>query len=194
MLACRNLQCAQAVLIQVVGVLALYAESGVAVAVPAAAQIKLVEDSADAVLATEGESESVVFAVRSVRELNLSQDRREESARRAESVYAQRVVRSVLVGPLFVVDKSRRERLELEVAHAVGAHNHRSPLLVKLVDDALQRLRRRVEVVAVELHGEASAACVVYSHVPATADAEVGALGYDMYEALVLGSSLFEDV
>ena len=93
-----------------------------------------------------------------------------------------------------MVDESRRERLELEVAHAVGAHNHRSPLLVKLVDDALQRLRRRVEVVAVELHGEASAACVVDSHVPATADAEVGALGYDMYEALVLSSSRFEDV
>ena len=93
-----------------------------------------------------------------------------------------------------MVDESRRECLELEVAHAVGAHNHRSPLLVKLVDDALQCLRRRVEVVAVELHGEASAACVVYSHVPATADAEVGALGYDMYEALVLGSSRFEYV
>ena len=93
-----------------------------------------------------------------------------------------------------MVDESRRERLELEVAHAVGAHNHRSPLLVKLVDDALQRLRRRVEVVAVELHGEASAAFVVDSYVPATADAEVGALGYDMYEALVLSSSRFEDV
>ena len=85
-----------------------------------------------------------------------------------------------------MVDDSRRQRVEVEVTHSVCPHHHCSPLFVERVDDALQRLRRRVEVIAVELHGEASAAVVDDSGVPASADAQVGAVGDDVHEAWVV--------
>ena len=59
-------------------------------------------------------------------------------------------------------------------------------LLVKFVDDTLQGLWRRVEVVRVQLHGKASAAVIAHSHVPAAADAQVGTLGNDVNEVVVV--------
>ena len=85
-----------------------------------------------------------------------------------------------------MIDESWRQGVQFEVAHAVGADHHGCILFVEGVDDLLQRLRRRVEVIGVELHGKASAAVVVDSLVPAAADTQVCALGDDMHEALVM--------
>ena len=85
-----------------------------------------------------------------------------------------------------MIDESWRQGVQLEVAHAVRADHHGCILLVEGIDDLLQRLGRRIEVVGVELHGEASAAVVVDSLVPAAADTKVCALGDDMHEALVM--------
>ena len=84
-----------------------------------------------------------------------------------------------------MVDKSRGECFELEVAHTVASYNHGSSLTMELVNYALQGLWRRIEVVAVELYGKASASLVVDSHVPASANAEVEACGYNMDESFV---------
>ena len=110
---------AQPVFIEVVGILLLDGEGGIAVSLPATTEIQLVVDAADAPLAAEGQSHRIVFAIAGIGELQLSDQRCEEGARRSESVDAQRIVRAVAIGPLAVVDESGRECLQLEVAHAV---------------------------------------------------------------------------
>ena len=118
-LACVEFHRAQTVFIEVVGILFLDGEGGIAVSLPAAAEIQLVVDAADAPLATEGQSHRIVFAIAGIGELQLPDQRCEEGARRSESVDAQRIVRAVAIGPLAVVDESGRECLQLEIAHAV---------------------------------------------------------------------------
>ena len=86
------------------------------------------------------------------------------------------------VGPFGMVDETWRQGVEVEIAHTVAADDHRRMLLVEFVHDGLQRIGRGIEVVAVELHGEAAAMAVVHSDVPASADAEVVPVGNDMYE------------
>ena len=85
-----------------------------------------------------------------------------------------------------MVDKSRGECFELEVAHTVASYNHGSSLTMELVNYALQGLWRRIQVVAVELYGKASASLVVDSHVPASANAKVGALRNDVDKASIV--------
>ncbi len=182
-LARSYLHGAQPVLVQVVLVHALHAQRSVAVALPPAAQVQLVKDAPYAVAAAEGQPHGVVLAVAGVGQLQLAQQGGEEGARSTQTVDAQRVVRAVLVGPLGVVDQARRQRLELEVAHAVAAHHHGAALLAESIDNALQRLGRRVQVVAVQLYGEAAAARVVHRHVPAPADAQVAPFGPQHHKA-----------
>ena len=54
------------------------------------------------------------------------------------------------------------------------------------IDDALQGVGAAVEVVGVELHGKAAALGAAHGVVPATADAQVGAFGYEMDHAAVV--------
>ena len=68
----RNLQCAQLVLVCVVGVNLLYAQCCVAVAFPPAAQVQLVVDAPYAVSAAEGQSHGIVLAVAGIRETDLA--------------------------------------------------------------------------------------------------------------------------
>ena len=182
LLTCQQLHGAQAVFIQVVGVDLVYGQRCVAVAAPTAAQIQFGEYSAYLIAPAEGQSGSIVLAVACVREAYLPEQRREERARRSQSVDAQGVVASVVVGPFCMTYKSRRQRVKIEVAHTVAAYNHGGTLLVKLVDNSLQRVFRRIEVIAVELHGKASAPLVVYGKVPASANAKVCALRHDVYQ------------
>ena len=54
------------------------------------------------------------------------------------------------------------------------------------LDNLLQCLGRRVEVIGVELYGKAPAAVVVDGLVPAAAYAEIRALWDDMYKTLIV--------
>ena len=85
-----------------------------------------------------------------------------------------------------MVDKPRRQGVQLEVAHAVAAHNHSRLLFVEGIDHLLQRVRRRIQVVRVQLHGKASATRVVDGYIPAPANAEVGTLRNDNVEFVVM--------
>ena len=138
---CRNLHRAQSVLVEVVGVEPLYAQRGVAVASPAAAEIQFVIYAPYPVLAAEDESHGIVLAVACVGECGLAHQRSEERPRRTQSVYAQGVVRTVCVGPFLMVNYSRRQCVEVKVAHAVAAYYHRRFLRVEGVYYALQRVR-----------------------------------------------------
>ena len=110
---------AQTILVGVVCILPLDGERGVAVAAPTAAEVELAVDAPDAVAAGEGEAEGVVFAVARVGEAQLAQYGGEEGARSPEAVDAQGVVHAVRIGPFAVVDKSGRQRVEVEVTDAV---------------------------------------------------------------------------
>ena len=182
LLSGRELYCPDSVFIQVVGIHLLYAQSGIAVSAPSAAEIQFGENPANPVAAAEGERHGIVFAIACVWELQLPEQRCEESAWRSQSVDAQGIVASVVVGPFRMVYQSWRQRVEVEVTHAVASDDHCCMLLVEFVYDSLQRVFRRIEVVAVELHGEFSASAVVHRHIPASTDAEVGTLWHDVYE------------
>ena len=91
-----------------------------------------------------------------------------------------------------MVDQSWRQCFELEVAHAVASDNHSRSLTVEFVNNALQGLRRRIQVVAVKLYGKASASFVVDSYVPASANTEVGACRHDMNESFVFLGNVVE--
>ena len=137
-LACKHLHCAQTVLIQVVRVCLLNAQRSVAVSTPTAAAVELIVDAADAILAAEHQSESIILTIAGVGEMDLAEQRCEEGAGSAETVDAERVVGTVLVCPLFVVDETRRKGVEVEVADAVAAHNHGCLLLVERCNDGCE--------------------------------------------------------
>ena len=193
LLACRHFKRAQTVFVQIVGIHLFHAQGGIAVAIPTAAEVEFVVDSAYTVLATECKSEGIILAITCVGELYLPYKRREECTRRTKSVYAQGVVRTVLVSPLTMVDESWRQRFEFEVAHTVASYNHSRPLTIEFIDDTLQCLRRRIEVVAVELHRKASTTVVIHRHIPASSDTEVGAVWYYMYKTFVCRRHIFKD-
>ena len=52
---------------------------------------------------------------------------------------------SVGVGPFLVVDDARRQRLQLEVGHAVRADNHGAAFPAELVDNGLEGRRTAVQ-------------------------------------------------
>ena len=118
--------------------------------------------------------------------MELAQQGGEESPGRSEAVDAQRIVAPVSIGPLTVVYQSRRKGVQLKVAHAVGAHHHGRLLVVESTHDAPQRVGRGVEVVAVELDGEAAAAGVVDGRVPAAAYTQVGTFGHDVHQPRIV--------
>ena len=86
-----------------------------------------------------------------------------------------------------MVDEARRKGVQLEVAHPVRAYHHRSTFSIEGIHHSLQCLWRGVKVVAVELYDEASHLWMMHSHVPAAANAEVVAVGDDVYDAFVGG-------
>ena len=93
-----------------------------------------------------------------------------------------------------MVNQSGRQRVQLEVAHPVSSDDHSRLLLVESVDDGLQRLGRRVEVVRVKLYGKSSAVRTVNSHIPASANTQVAALRNDVYQRLILLGQLTENI
>ena len=149
LLACLQFHGTQAVFVEIVGVHPVYAEGCVTVASPAAAEIQLVIDSADAVTAGECQSEGIILAIACIGKLYLAHQRGEEGAGRPESVDAQGIVATVVLGPFLMVDESRGQGVEVEVAHTVRADDHRRLLLVEGVHYLLKRLGRGIEVVAV---------------------------------------------
>ena len=115
----------------------------------------------------------------------MANERSEEGTRCSKAVYAQGIVRTVLVSPLPMVNDAWRKSFEIEVTYTVGTYYHCSLLAIESIDDVLQRRRTGIDVVAVELHGKASAMLGVYGFVPATTDTEVATLRNNMYQALV---------
>ena len=163
----------------------LHAQVMVAVAVPSPAEVQLVEDAPNLVFAREEQSQCVVFAITGIGYLNLSQQGGEKGSGSSKPVDAKSVVRTVLVCPFAMTDKAWWYCLQIEVAQAVAAYHHGGPLLIEGVYQALQRLGRRIQVVTVQLYGEASAAFVVHGHVPAAANAQVGTLGDEVNKPFV---------
>ena len=88
LLSCPYLLGAQAVLVVVVCGYAVGAEGGIAVALPAAAEVDGVVDAAQAVGAADGDAHGVVFAVAHVGEAYLADDGSVEGSGSAEAIDA----------------------------------------------------------------------------------------------------------
>ena len=140
MLTSLNFEGAQTILIQIVGIHLLHGKGRIAVSSPAAAEVEFVIDTSDAIMAGESQAEGIVLAITGVGELQLSQDRSEECTGSSKSVDAQSVVGAILVCPFPMVYQSRRQRIQLKVAHAVTANHHCGLLLIEGINHLLQRV------------------------------------------------------
>ena len=138
LLARLYLQRAKVVLIGIVAVDLVLAERCIAVAFPSAAQIHLVVDAGYAVAAAYHKAQSVVLTVARVGNLQVAQHGGEECAGRPKAVDAQGIVPAILRGPLSVVDETRGQGVELEVAHPVGAYHHGGVFGIEGIHHALQ--------------------------------------------------------
>ena len=85
-----------------------------------------------------------------------------------------------------MVDDARSNHVHVEVRHHIGAYYHGAVLLVEGADHDGECIFVFVYVIAVQLHGKLAALGVVYPHIPAAADAEVGTFGDDMDDAFVI--------
>ena len=92
-----------------------------------------------------------------------------------------------------MVDETRRQRFQLEIAHPITADNHRGTLFVEGFDDLLKRLRRGIKVVAVELHGESTAMFVENRHIPASANAQISTMWRENHQIFVFRSEFREN-
>ena len=184
--SCFYLQSSQSVFIPVVGVHLLYVKGSIAVASPSAAEIKFAIDAPYTVRAAESQSESIILPITGIGKENVAQQRSEESPWSTQSIDAQSIVGSIVISPLTMVDKSRRQGVELEVAHPVCSYHHGSLLLVEGIHNLLQSVLRGIQIVAVELHRKASAAVIHHSHVPAPPYSQVMSFGYDVHEVRVI--------
>ena len=185
---------AQAVFIDIVAVHLFHGKGGVGIALPAAAEVEFVVDAPDAPAARYGQTEGIVFAVTGIGETKAAQNVGAEGTRRAQAVDAQGIVSPVVGRPFFMVDQARRQRFEVEVDHSVTANHHGRLLLAEGLDDAGERVRAAVKVVAVELHGVASAGSGAHGQVPAAADAQIGALGHEMHDAGIAFAQFFKNI
>ena len=70
-----------------------------------------------------------------------------------------------------MVDKPRRQRVQFEVTHTISPDDHGSLLLMKRIDNLLQRMRRRIEVVAIQLNSKPTTTFVVNGHIPTATNA-----------------------
>ena len=70
-----------------------------------------------------------------------------------------------------MVDESWGQCVQVEVTHPIRAHNHSGMLFMERIHDGLQRLRRRIEIVRVQLYGKATAIGTINRFVPASANA-----------------------
>ena len=142
LLAGHQFHGAQTVFVEIVGIHPVDAQGGIRIASPATAEIQLVVDSADAIAARESQSQGVVLAIAGVRELHLSYQWGKEGARCTQTVDTQGVVATVILGPFLMVDESRRQGIQVEIAHAIGTNHHRRLLVVEGIHDFLKGFRR----------------------------------------------------
>ena len=114
-----DLNAAEQVLIDVVGVNAFLRERCVGIAAPAAAEIQRVENAPYAVTPRYAQPQRVILAVADIGHPYLAQQRGEERTRSAQTVDTQGVVVTVVVGPLLVVNQTGRQRIAVEIRKLV---------------------------------------------------------------------------
>ena len=77
--------------------------------------------------------------------------------------------------------------IHVDVGQHVCTNHHGRVVVVECLYNLGKGVFVRVYIVAVELHAEFACLGVVCANIPATADAEVVAFGYEVYHACVFG-------
>ena len=85
-----------------------------------------------------------------------------------------------------MVNQARRQGVQFKVTHTIAAHHHCSVLLVEGIDNLLEGLRRGIEVIRIQLYGKPATSVIIDRHIPAPANTQVVAFGYDMNQPLVM--------
>lgn len=168
-------------------------DATIGVAIPAATEVEGLIYATDFKVARGTKACGIVFAIADVGQRIGAKPFGGKSTWSTETIDAKDVVWSVVVGPLLVVDKTWRNGIETKIDKFVGADNHGMIATTKFVDNGLQDIVGRIEVVAIELDGIAPTMAIGYGQVPTATNAEVVRLWNDVYEVDVVGSYLVDD-
>ena len=177
----------------IVSVCLFDAESRVGVARPASAEVEAFIDPPDPVFPADSERRCVILTVAHIEKSDFAHEAGVESPRGTQTVDAQRIVVTVLIGPFAVVDEARRNLLQPGIDEGIGADHHGIVALTEHVDHLLQGAGAAVKIVRIELNGIAAAGFVLKGLVPATTDAKIGPLRDDVLQAGILPGEIGED-
>ena len=87
----------------------------IGISLPAAAQIEHIVNAFHGVASRDAESHHVILSIADIREAQAPGNTRKESPRSAHSVYAQKIVRPVIVSPFPVIYDTRRNGFEIKI-------------------------------------------------------------------------------
>lgn len=184
--ACLQFPSTDTVLVQVVVVHLNDVEGGIGVVFPATAQVYNIVYTTYLEVTREGQTQSIVFTIGGIGYMDFAQYGSIECSGSAQTVDAQCVVAAVLRSPFFVVDYARRYGVFVDVRKHVCTYNHGALLLVEGCNHLGQGVLIGIYVIAVQLHGKFAALGMLYTCIPATADAQIIALRHDVYQTWVV--------
>ena len=125
------------VLIDVIAVHLFGSQRSIAVTLPTTTEIQLIIDSSNLIFTTECQAHSIVLPIGSVRHPYLSEQRSEECTWCAQSIDAQRIIMTILRSPFTMVNQSRGQRFQLEIAHSVRTNHHSAMLFIEFIHNTL---------------------------------------------------------
>ena len=186
LLARLQLHGAKTVLIKIIGIYLIDTQGSITISSPTTAEVKFIVDSANTVATREHQSQGIVLTITGIRKLNLTDQWGKKGTRSAQSIDTQSIITAIIFGPLLMVYQSRRQCIEIEIAHAIRADHHGSLLLMEGIYYLLQRLRGRIEVITIQLDGKLTTMVAVDSHIPAATNAKVVAIWHNLDKASCL--------
>ena len=89
-----------------------------------------------------------------------------------------------------MINQPRWNLLQTLVDYCIRTDHHRIAAFLKDIDNTLQRLRRRVKIVGIELHGILSAAGRMNCFIPAAADVKIATLRNQVSNFRIQGGKL----
>ena len=87
-----------------------------------------------------------------------------------------------------MVNESWGQCIQFKIAHSIGANHHSGLLLIKCIDNRLERLGGRIQVVRIELNGKTSTVITIYGLIPTASDTQVVSIGGDDHQFVFITS------
>ena len=165
----------------------------IGVVVPTAAIVHHVIDTPYPVLAAYPQAHGIILPILGDGKVEFAEQRSIESAGSAQTVNTEGVVAAIFQCPFPMVDNSGRDGVQREIRNPVSAHHHGAVLLAEGIHELLYGILVAVEVVGIQLQGEAAAFGMMQGGIPVAADCVVTAVLGDIHQ-LWIPEEAFDDI